>query len=347
MIENQPGLRWNRKTDIHHEETNPMTRTPRFPTGLALCLSILATASEGSAQTQSITQEYRLWTLPGGRVAVPSFQYGLLVFLHLPDENSPQFTLIDPAADKVVARIRVSAPEAVETFPADLAVFPDRQRFVISAAARHESNRRSLWLLFCSADGTLTRSVRITPFQPLRIRVAPDGTVWGFGWNVKTAEDPNSEEPVLYQFSDSGEVLRKIGSQKDVMAEPNPATGQQHGSPYLAVSADRVAAFGAGNNTVLEASLDGKTMKVHRTVMPVEPGGRLATLIGLAITPAGEIYAGVNGIRRLDRDTGAWAPVTEPEALAQGRTIFGSAGNQILIDGLSGDRFHYRLVTLK
>ncbi len=278
---------------------------------------------------------------------MPSFQYGLLVFFHLPDDNSPHFTLIDPAADKVVARIRVSAPEAIETFPADLAVFPDRRRFVISAVARHESNRRSMWLLFCSTGGTLTRSVRITPFQPLRIRVAPDGTIWGFGWNVKTVEDPSSEEPVLYQFSDSGEVLRKIGSQKDVMAEPSPATGRQHGSPYLAGSADRVAACGAGNNAVLEASLDGKTLRVHRTVMPVVPGGRPASLSGLAITPAGEIYAGVNGIRRLDRETGARAPVTEPEALAQGRTIFGSAGNQILVNGLSGDRFHDRLVTLK
>ncbi len=99
------------------------------------------------------------------------------------------------------------------------------------------------------------------------------------------------------------------------------------------------------SGVLAEVSAGGGTPGVHRPPRPTDPGGRPASFHGLALLDRGEIFGAIGGIRRFDRAAGGWsAPETSP-ALAQGRIVFGSFGRQLLINGASGDRFHYRLVT--
>jgi hypothetical protein len=320
--------------------------------GGLLLLSFAAFALERKVETQEI----RLLSTPGGRVVVPKYGYGLLAFRHMNEPGMPHFTVLDPIADRTVVKITAAAPEALETYPIALAVFPDRRRFVVSAATKNYSKKRSLWLLFYDTEGNLTHHERITPFNASLLAVAPDGAVWGLGCNEKTAEDRNSVEPVLYQWSENGRLLNKLLAQRDF----TPADGVLSGAPTcpgdvvagmgssaLAASRDRVVLFDAGSGILAEISASGQVLGVYTPPRRQLPNGKPAPGRGLAVTGDGEIYAAFDRICRFDRATKTWAPVEDLPALAGSAMIFGGAGNQVLRSGESGDRFHFRLVTLK
>lgn len=320
--------------------------------GGLLLLCFAAVALERKVETQEI----RLLSTPGGRVTVPKYGYGLLVFRHMNEPGMPHFTVLDPIADRTVVKITAEAPEALETYPIALAVFPDRRRFVVSAATKNYSKKRSLWLLFYDTEGNLRHHERITPFNASLLAVAPDGAVWGLGCNEKTAEDKNSVEPVLYQWSENGRFLNKLLAQRDF----TPADGVLSGAPTcpgdvvagmgtsaLAASRDRVVLFDAGSGILAEISASGQVLGVYTPPRRQLRNGKPASSWGLAVTDDGEIYAAFDRICRFDRATKTWAPVEDLPALAGSAMIFGGAGNQVLRSGESGDRFHFRLVTLK
>ncbi|MCX7604420.1 MAG: hypothetical protein N2036_10135 [Bryobacteraceae bacterium] len=293
------------------------------------------------------TRDFRLLTLPGGKTAMPTWHYGLLVFLHFPGDGSPHFTVIDPEADRIFARVTAQAPEAEEVFPIDLAVFPDRKRFVISAVTRNVKGTRSLWLLFLSSGGQPLHAEKVTPFRPARLAVAPDETVWALGDDVRAGGSPDSTSPVLWHWSSGGQLLhrvleRRLFPQTGPLGEALPP----HGDPGLAVSSDRVAVYAPASGVLAEVNPRGEILDIHRPAVPTAPDGSPLSFLGLAVLDRGEIFGAVGGIRRFDRVGGRWSDPETSGALGHGRILFGGFGRQLLINGASGDRFHYRLVTL-
>jgi hypothetical protein len=300
------------------------------------------------AELKADSKEFRAQALPGGRVVVPRFHYGFLVYLHFPGAGAPHFSLLDPVADRIVARITTAAPGAQETFPIDLAVFPDRSRLVASVATKNVSGGRSLWLLFYSMDGKLIQSEKVSPFHPHLLAVAPDNTIWGLGVNANTYMEKDSPEPVLYRWSETGTLLRKLLAHRDfpedvTLGEPIPP----YGLTCLAVSRGRVAVFAAGSGLLAEITPGGDVLGIHKPARPLGRDGKPASMSGLAVTGDGTIYAGLGDIHRFDRASRGWVRVEEPKALSGRHSIFGGAGNEILLSGASGDRFHFRLVTLR
>lgn len=299
-----------------------------------------------ASQPQGLqTRDFRLLTLPGGRTVVPRWHYGLLVFLHLPGDGAPHFTVADPEADRIVARLTVELPEAREVFPVDLAVFPDRKRFVISAVSRNANGTRSLWLLFYSADGQRLHAEKVTPFQPNLLAVAPDQTVWALGANVRTVENRNSTDAVLCRWNDRGQLLHQALERRLVPDDLFPGQAEpEYGTPALAVSQNRAAAYLPASGVLAEISASGEVLGVHRPPRPADASGKPASFHGLALLDSGEIFGAIAGIRRFDRAAGSWSAPDNAPALAKGFAIYGSSGRQLLINGASGDRFHYRLV---
>jgi hypothetical protein len=299
-----------------------------------------------TSQPQSVqTRDFRLLTLPGGKTAVPRWHYGLLVFLHFPGDGAPHFTVADPEADRIVARVTVEVPEAREVFPVDLAVFPDRKRFAISAVSRNLNGTRSLWLLFYSAEGQRLHAEKVTPFQPRILAAAPDNTVWAVGANVRTVDNRNSTDAVLCRWNDRGQLLHQALERRLFPEDVFPGEAEpDYGTPALAVSPDRAAVYMPASGVLAEVSMAGEILGVHRPPRPADPGGKPARFHGLALLDGGEIFGAMGGIRRFDRATGSWSAPESSPALAQGRIVYGSFGRQLLINGASGDRFHYRLV---
>jgi len=324
--------------------------------GAAAVLLFPCIAVHGSEKRDVETREIRLRAPPGGRIAVPKYEYGLLVFWHLGEPGMPHFTVLDPFSERTVAQITAEAPEARETYPMAFAVFPDRRRFVVSAATLNYSGKRSLWLLFYGADGKLTHHQRITPFHPSLLAVAEDGTVWGAGCNERTVDEWNSAEPVLYQWSEDGRLLKRLLAQRDFLARRRdyPAGGRgvgitvrELGMSALAVSRDRVVLFDTGSGVLAEISTSGGVLGMYTPPRRHLPDGKPTSSRGLAVTGDGEIYAAFDRICRFNRASRAWEPVEDPPALAGMGVIFGSSDAGILRSGESGDRFHFRLVTMK
>lgn len=302
----------------------------------------------GLAGQEAKKTELRLTTLPGGKAAVPRYHYGWLVFLHWPGSGSPHFSVLDPVADRIVAQLTIELPEAKEVYGADLAVFPDRSRFAVTATTKNLTGTRSSWLLIYSADGRLMHKEKITPIYSRYIAVAPDNTIWGWGYNVRTVEDRSSTDPVLYRWSETGKLLQQLLARKDfaedeALGEPDVKLGLS----CMAVSRSRVALYAPGSGVLAEVSTSGDVIGMYKPARPLRKDGEPASMGGLAVTDDGEIYASFGRIHRFDRASRAWTPVEQPEALAVPGWIYGSAGNQILLSGASGDRFHFRLVTLK
>lgn len=300
------------------------------------------------AQRKAEIRELRMMTMPGGRVSVPRYHYGWLVFLHWPGSGSPHFSVLDPVADRIVSQITIEIPEAKEVYGADLAVFPDRRRFAVTATTQNLKGTRSSWLLIYSADGQLMHREKITPIYSRYIAVAPDNTIWGWGYNMRTVEDRNSTDPVLYRWSETGKLLQQLLARKDfaedeALGEPDV----KFGLSCMTVSPSRVVLYSATSGVLAEISASGDVIGMYKPARPLRKDGGPESMGGLAVTDDGEIYASFGQIYRFDRASRAWAAVEQPEALAVTGIIYGSAGNQILLSGASGDQFHFRLVTLK
>lgn len=322
-----------------------MTRAEFLSAAVLAGAPLRAMAARASQPPGVQTRDFRLLTLPGGRTAVPRWHYGLLVFLHLPGDGAPHFTVADPEADRIVARLTVEVPEAKEVFPVDLAVFPDRKRFVISAVSRNANGTRSLWLLFYSADGQRLHAEKVTPFQPNLLAVAPDQTVWALGANVRTVENRNSTDAVLCRWNDRGQLLYQALERRLVPDDLFPGQAEpESGTPALAVSQNRAAVYLPTSGVLAEVSASGEVLGVHRPPRPAGPDGKPAAFHGLALLDSGETFGAIAGIRRFDRAAGSWSAPDNSPALSKGFAIYGSSGRQLLINGASGDRFHYRLV---
>ncbi len=307
-------------------------------TGLFPCL----------AQRKVEIRELRMVTMPGGRASIPRYHYGWLVFLHWPGSGSPHFSVLDPEADRIVAQLTIELPEAKEVYGSDLAVFPDRSRFAVTATTKNLTGTRSSWLLIYSADGRLMHKEKITPIYSRYIAVAPDNTIWGWGYNVRTVEDRSSTDPVLYRWSEEGKLLQQLLARKDfaedeALGEPDVKLGLS----CMAVSRSRVVLYAPGSGVLAEVSASGEVIGMYKPARPLRKDGKPESMGGLAVTDDGEIYASFGRIHRFDRASQTWAPVEQPEALAGMSRIYGSAGDQILLRGASGDRYHFRLVTLK
>lgn len=316
---------------------------------LAVLLRLIAMGIfPAQAEQRADKMELRLMTLPGGQVAVPRYHYGWLVFLHWPGSGSPHFSVLDPVADRLVSQITIEVPEAKEVYGVDLAVFPDRRRFAVSATTKNLNGTRSSWLLIYSADGQLTHREKITPFYSRHLAVAPDNTIWGWGYNVRTVDDSSSADPVLYRWSETGRLLQQLLARKDFAEDlPVGSLDAKLGMSCMAVSRDRIVVYAVKSGVLAEVSTNGDVIGSYKPTRPLRKDGEPERMGGLAVTDDGEIYASFGRLYRFDRASRAWAPVEEPAALAVPGRIYGSFGNQILLSGASGDQFHFRLVTLK
>lgn len=207
---------------------------------------------------------------------------------------------------------------------------------------------RSSWLMILSSDGRLLHREKIPPFHAAQLAVAPDNTIWGWGYNVRTVDDRGSSDPVIYGWSETGKLLQTLLPGNEFPAdEATGGTDVRHGSAAMAVSRDRVALYAPVSGVLAEVSTSGEVLGLFKPARPLRKDGQPQRANGLAVTDGGEIHASFGRIYRFDRASGAWAPVEEPEALAAASPIYGSAGNRILLQGASGDRFHFRQAALK
>ncbi len=316
---------------------------------MILLAGFLASAmAESMADGRVEAREYRLQTLPGGRVAVPKFHYGCLVFLHLPGSVAPHFSVVDLAADRMVAQVALEIPDAIETYGVSLAVFPDRSRFAVSATTRNATGTRSSWLMILSAGGQVLHREKITPFYAAQLAVAPDNTIWGWGHNVRTVENRASSDPVLYRWSESGKLLQTLLPRNTFPDDDGAGeVDRQHGRPAMVVSRDRLVLYAPASGVLAEISLKGDVLGTYRPARVLREDGQPQGMAGLAVTDDGEIYAALGRAHRFDRASQSWVAVEAPDPLAGVQRIAGCSGGQILLPGASGDRFHYRLLTWK
>lgn len=302
-------------------------------------------AGSDGKRTAEPAKEVRLYIPSGTRSFVPRFQRGFMLWRHPKTPAGPDITIRNMEGGQAL-ELKVEVPETRETYPQSVSPLPGQRGFVVAAATWNLNGTRSSWLLFYSPKGEFLSRKKITPFYVGELTVAEDGTIWAFGLPGK-AQQPDSPEPTLLQFSPDGFVLRSLMPRNAFGGEEPPCDGgvPGYGRCEIQAAKGRVVAYAPRAEVVIEWLEEEETVKAYRVARPMGRSGAAAGISGLAVTDLGEILASADGIIfRLDRGSQRWIPVAEEELPARTWRLFGASGDSVLVNGDSSDPFHFRLV---
>lgn len=201
--------------------------------------------------------------------------------------------------------------------------------------------RGAPYIAWISADGVQSQILRVAPYTPTRITVAPDGTIWAVGRELINGKESvpgvDMDGYVIRQFDRQGKLLNgyirrsEIGDRMRFAAINN----------YLVSSGGRVGWYSYGEDfrgEYIEVS-NGVVTHFSLPDLQHQPPHWLAA--GVAMTDAGEVFVALGPLRSpprqhviytLDRAAGAWRPLVQPPALNSplGLRLFGAEGNELV-----------------
>jgi hypothetical protein len=290
-----------------------------------------------------------------GETLLPEFRSGMLLLRHRgAGGNGPHYSVYSREG-KLIARFRLDLPGADRTLAGAFAPADDGY-VAIGIAIRGAERVASL--CFLDRRGKLLKVVKTSPAGLVSLSVAPDRTVWGLG-GIGPEDRPESEDPVLFQFSMEGKLLgtalpRRLFGQESPL-EPEPGKG----NPALASAANRVVVYAPGNYQLFELGLDRKLLASY-TIRPPnryrdgQPAADLMTVSAVTVTNQGAVYGLLrggdrSGIYELDRLQKRWVALP-PDLLERfgAVSLIGSDGNQLALvpAGPRGTNLPVTLVTL-
>jgi hypothetical protein len=268
----------------------------------------------------------------------PKFDRGLFL---VRDVDFSLMAVYD-ASGKLVRRSRLSIPGTLQTSITDIAAAPGGT-LVSAAGGMTTTGQAANFLAWLSADGAVGRVVRVSPFIPLRICVATDGSVWAAG-KESDAERPGRSEAqnhaVLRRYDPEGWLTHSLLARSTFRTSNHPA----HQRSSLSCGTGRVGFFSYPANEWIEATSQGELIGRWKGVR-VDHETKVS---GTDMTSDGSVYATTYGkfrpgftdsrvaLFRLDKTGGRWLPVSfegvlGPDPRSQYAEIIGTDGTSVVI----------------
>jgi hypothetical protein len=208
--------------------------------------------------------------------------------------------------------------------------------------------RSGSYVGWISSTGQEVHVIRTSPFVAVLVALAPDGTIWTQGTEIRPrapgepsrqtlAEALKGDAAVFRQFSRSGKLLRTVVPQSEI-TDPLGLTATRN--VFEAVG-DRIVWYSSTSRQHISIGADGAVIVTNDLPMPNNE-----EVTGGAIGARGELLASsVNGstwsVSRLDLARKRWVPnanglMGDRTAPAYRATVLGSDGDHLVVNGRGG-----------
>lgn len=167
--------------------------------------------------------------------------------------------------------------------------------------------------------GHLGRVVRTTPFLPVYICAAEDGTVWSYGFERDEKGEGVEGSLVLRQYNFDKGQLQAMLDRFSLHSPWSLTRGRYPGEMSLRCTSHMVGLYNGAAGEFVEYDISTNTLKVSK-VEPLPPPKELR-ITGFALTESGEVFASMHdrsknpplsGLFRLKFNgsgLGSWVPV--------------------------------------
>jgi len=252
---------------------------------------------------------------------------------------SPSVLVFDSSGTQVLSAT-LTIPEAAQTYVDGYARSADGS--IAACGASYASDGRGApFIALISADGNAERVIRMEPYWPVLITVAPDGTLWTVGYeqNANRSEKSgvNLNASVLRHFDRSGKPL---GAFLPRSSFRNPVELNRHHG-YLLTSADRVGWFhwlNDGQGAYHEVSPAGE---ITSYPIPRLPSLKTDLMVdGVAMPDFGDVFVSMRDaglhegyfVFKLDRQLGQWSQtvLSGPRVAGDFAVLWGSSGSDLV-----------------
>ncbi|MFN3324076.1 MAG: hypothetical protein ACK5AZ_11315 [Bryobacteraceae bacterium] len=235
----------------------------------------------------------------GGALLLLENASGPAVFLQVRDRNGT-----------LSSTVRIAVPDAANVSIRDIARGTEGT-IAATASAIDVSGRTASFLAIFSPSGEQVRIIRTSPYQPMRVAIASDGTIWTLGF---VHRDPNTK--IFRRFDRTGQSLASFVSESEVTDE-----GLAIGSVddmFEPIGEGGVAWYSPRLRQYIELSANGPVNHISDLALP--HSGQA----GFATTKAGDTYVTSYGptewgLYRLDLNQRAWTPIREDSFAGTGR----------------------------
>jgi hypothetical protein len=268
---------------------------------------------------------------------VPRWTNGALVAIEADGTASPSIHVFDRQGNKT-RDINLPIPQA-RTVRVLSAAHTPKGGLALCGFAVDSQGHMADYLAFAEPLSEKIDIVRLTPYTPLAVAVAPNGDVWTVGFEVDEQRRPSkaTDAGIIRRFTHDGKQVGAYLPSSNI-----PISDLTSGVPNLAATSDRVGWYQSESQSYFELSRDG-TIQTY-------PGLALSGreyVHGLGITDRGDVFVTKYGngnsadLYRLDRSTRTWLLVAPPSlermlpnhratALYTGRLV-GVEGNSLVL----------------
>ncbi len=225
--------------------------------------------------------------------------------------------------------VKLSLPDTAKINVVDVTARKDGVIAVAATAMSEDQAKSGAVVFWIGPHGKIERTVRTTPFVPIRLMFAPNGHLWAVGMVKDSSYRETPRHDILWEFDGDGQFVRSTFPVDSITAVGHPA--QQ---ALLATNGSTLGFYSPLANEYIET--DGAGAVLSRT--RVSPAWTKATIIaGLALTANGNVYLGGSQggqpvLYRLDRRQAQFVPVEIPPVNGPVKvtTLLGADGNDLL-----------------
>jgi hypothetical protein len=320
-----------------------------------------------NAQTPTFSPLAKTGVWQGGSRNIPTWSGGAFLTVDQPPISIEAKTSPDPnifiSSNQGIAVLPLRIPGAVWTQNRGIARGADGT-IAVCGDAKDSNGKPWAYLAFFFPNSAQPTVVHTEPYHATAVSVAPDGSVWTKGVDVKPLATPSAGTGLFKYDRQSGNgILRHFArsgaSLGSAITQSGLSPRQALWGELIASSADRVGwcqycGFSVGaprqGGYYFEVFADGS---VNKTALPAVAEGE--TIDALAITDGGHVLItksvhGTNAqLFALDRKSGTWQPAQFPAIGFEGTGYYmlGAIGNQAAFwtNGTSG--FNAQLVEVR
>jgi streptogramin lyase len=279
---------------------------------------LMGSFSHASEFSLSLVSEAHLGTGLGGK-RVPKWSGGTLVLLENDGvQSGATISLFDRQGQRIDS-IDFTIPDASAIVVRDFARGLDGT-VALCGSMKDRAGEAAAFVAWAPAGGRNVQTVRTSPYSPMQIAVAPDGTIWTQGTEARIARLDgrksanmadwlNSTAAVFRRFDQSGRTTGAFVPQSEI-ANPESLISVRNG---FAAAEDKVVWYSSRGKEYIEISASGAVRKISDLPLPER---RDAT--GFAVTSKGDVLVSSTNrphqsdwrILRLDPAGKVWAEVS-------------------------------------
>ncbi|MFZ0770924.1 MAG: hypothetical protein WCA49_22435 [Candidatus Sulfotelmatobacter sp.] len=191
---------------------------------------------------------------------------------------------------------------------------------VVSGGTENQAGAIANFIASIGTDGRLSQVIRTTPFLPIYVCAAEDGTVWSYGIDRDEEGRGIAESLRLRQYSfDKGQLMAMLDVSTLNASGWTLTQGRYPGEISLRCNSQRIGLYNGRSGEWVEFDFAADKLKVAK-VEPL-PSPKTMRITGFALTDAGDVFVSLHdrsgspprsGLFRLQFDStglGSWIPV--------------------------------------